>query len=171
MAAVDIASVHKHFGSTHVIRGVDVAIADGEFCVLGRDEWIVENQIALGAPTDENLPRQRKERAIDQNCFTRIEHDETNFNGFVPRQPPHRGNLLPTGRDRPDLTQHQPGDLEEKDIERRDEGDSQPKQGPLDADIADRTTHREARPEWGVLSSTNVSTPPKMIESPASTGA
>ena len=34
MAAVDIASVHKHFGSTHVIRGVDVAIADGEFCVL-----------------------------------------------------------------------------------------------------------------------------------------
>ena len=34
MAAVDIASVHKHFGSTHVIRGVDVSIADGEFCVL-----------------------------------------------------------------------------------------------------------------------------------------
>ena len=34
MAAVDIASVHKVFGSTQVIRGVDVAIADGEFCVL-----------------------------------------------------------------------------------------------------------------------------------------
>ena len=34
MAAVTIASVHKHFGTTHVIRGVDVAIADGEFCVL-----------------------------------------------------------------------------------------------------------------------------------------
>jgi len=34
MAAVVIASVHKHFGSTHVIRGVDVSIADGEFCVL-----------------------------------------------------------------------------------------------------------------------------------------
>jgi multiple sugar transport system ATP-binding protein len=34
MAAVGIASVHKHFGATHVIRGVDVAIADGEFCVL-----------------------------------------------------------------------------------------------------------------------------------------
>jgi multiple sugar transport system ATP-binding protein len=31
---VGIASVHKHFGTTHVIRGVDVAIADGEFCVL-----------------------------------------------------------------------------------------------------------------------------------------
>jgi len=34
MAGVDIRGVHKHFGSTHVIRGVDIAIADGEFCVL-----------------------------------------------------------------------------------------------------------------------------------------
>jgi multiple sugar transport system ATP-binding protein len=34
MAAVNITGVHKWFGSTHVIRGVDVAIADGEFCVL-----------------------------------------------------------------------------------------------------------------------------------------
>ena len=34
MAAVVIASVQKHFGSTHVIRGVDVPIADGEFVVL-----------------------------------------------------------------------------------------------------------------------------------------
>jgi len=34
MAQVTITGVQKHFGSTHVIRGVDVAIADGEFCVL-----------------------------------------------------------------------------------------------------------------------------------------
>src|SRR5690242_17731262 len=34
MAGVAIRSVHKHFGSTHVIRGVDIEIADGEFCVL-----------------------------------------------------------------------------------------------------------------------------------------
>ena len=34
MAAVTITGVQKWFGSTHVIRGVDVAIADGEFCVL-----------------------------------------------------------------------------------------------------------------------------------------
>jgi multiple sugar transport system ATP-binding protein len=34
MAAVSIRSVQKHFGSTHVIRGVDVEIANGEFCVL-----------------------------------------------------------------------------------------------------------------------------------------
>jgi multiple sugar transport system ATP-binding protein len=34
MAAVSITGVQKWFGSTHVIRGVDVHIADGEFCVL-----------------------------------------------------------------------------------------------------------------------------------------
>src|SRR6476646_4604892 len=34
MAAVKITGVQKYFGSTHVIRGVDVDIADGEFCVL-----------------------------------------------------------------------------------------------------------------------------------------
>jgi len=34
MAAVRITGVQKWFGSTHIIRGVDVSIADGEFCVL-----------------------------------------------------------------------------------------------------------------------------------------
>src|SRR2546421_5561994 len=34
MAAVTIAAVEKWFGSTHVIRGIDVEVADGEFCVL-----------------------------------------------------------------------------------------------------------------------------------------
>jgi multiple sugar transport system ATP-binding protein len=34
MAAVNIRSVHKRFGSAHVIRGVNIDIADGEFCVL-----------------------------------------------------------------------------------------------------------------------------------------
>jgi multiple sugar transport system ATP-binding protein len=34
MAAVTIAAVEKWFGSTHVIRGVDIDIANGEFCVL-----------------------------------------------------------------------------------------------------------------------------------------
>ena len=34
MAAVRITGVQKWFGSTHIIRGVDVTIADGEFCVL-----------------------------------------------------------------------------------------------------------------------------------------
>ena len=34
MAAVTITAVQKWFGTTHVIRGVDIAIEDGEFCVL-----------------------------------------------------------------------------------------------------------------------------------------
>jgi multiple sugar transport system ATP-binding protein len=34
MAAVKISAVHKWFGATQVIRGVDIGIADGEFCVL-----------------------------------------------------------------------------------------------------------------------------------------
>src|SRR5512145_1575927 len=34
MAGVTIAAVQKWFGSTHVIRGVDIGIEDGEFCVL-----------------------------------------------------------------------------------------------------------------------------------------
>jgi multiple sugar transport system ATP-binding protein len=34
LAAVSIRAVHKRFGSTPVIRGVDIEIVDGEFCVL-----------------------------------------------------------------------------------------------------------------------------------------
>src|SRR4051812_2116317 len=34
MAAVHIRNVQKYFGTTHIIRGVDIEIADGEFAVL-----------------------------------------------------------------------------------------------------------------------------------------
>jgi len=34
MAAVTLSAVRKSFGSTEVVHGVDVSIADGEFCVL-----------------------------------------------------------------------------------------------------------------------------------------
>src|SRR3954469_8111527 len=34
MATVDIRKVEKYFGSTQIIRGVDIAIADGQFAVL-----------------------------------------------------------------------------------------------------------------------------------------
>ena len=34
MAAVSLSGVRKSFGSTAVVHGVDIAIADGEFCVL-----------------------------------------------------------------------------------------------------------------------------------------
>ena len=34
MAEVHIKDVHKYFGTTHVIKGIDVSISDAEFCVL-----------------------------------------------------------------------------------------------------------------------------------------
>src|SRR5512138_482364 len=34
MASVTLSGVRKSFGSTEVVHGVDIAIADGEFCVL-----------------------------------------------------------------------------------------------------------------------------------------
>ena len=34
MAEVAIRGVQKYFGDTHIIKGVDVGIEDGQFCVL-----------------------------------------------------------------------------------------------------------------------------------------
>jgi len=34
MAHVTIKGLHKHFGTVHVVKGIDLAIADGEFAVL-----------------------------------------------------------------------------------------------------------------------------------------
>ena len=34
MAEVAIRAVQKYFGDTHIIKGVDVGIEDGQFCVL-----------------------------------------------------------------------------------------------------------------------------------------
>jgi ABC-type sugar transport system ATPase subunit len=34
MSSVTLSGVRKSFGSTEVLHGVDVSVADGEFCVL-----------------------------------------------------------------------------------------------------------------------------------------
>ena len=83
MAAVSIAAVHKWFGSTQVIRGVDIAIADGEFCVLvgpsgcGKStllrmiaglEEITEGEIAIGGKVvNRVLPKERDIAMVFQN--------------------------------------------------------------------------------------------------------
>ena len=83
MAAVSITSVHKWFGSTQVIRGVDVAIADGEFCVLvgpsgcGKStllrmiaglEEITEGEIAIGGRVVNRVqPKERDIAMVFQN--------------------------------------------------------------------------------------------------------
>src|SRR6202165_4175752 len=79
MAAVGIRAVHKHFGSTHVIRGVDVDIADGEFCVLvgpsgcGKStllrmiaglEEISEGEIAIGGTVVNRVPPKERDIAM-----------------------------------------------------------------------------------------------------------
>ncbi len=79
MAAVGIRAVHKHFGSTHVIRGVDIAIADGEFCVLvgpsgcGKStllrmiaglEEISEGEIAIGGTVVNRVPPKERDIAM-----------------------------------------------------------------------------------------------------------
>jgi multiple sugar transport system ATP-binding protein len=83
MAAVQIRGVHKHFGGTHVIRGVDVDIADGEFAVLvgpsgcGKStllrmiaglEEIGEGQIAIGGKVVNDMqPKERDIAMVFQN--------------------------------------------------------------------------------------------------------
>ena len=79
MAGVAIRTVHKHFGTTHVIRGVDVDIADGEFCVLvgpsgcGKStllrmiaglEEITEGEIAIGGTVVNRVPPKERDIAM-----------------------------------------------------------------------------------------------------------
>src|SRR5437762_9070216 len=79
MAGVAIRTVHKHFGTTHVIRGVDVDIADGEFCVLvgpsgcGKStllrmiaglEEITEGEIAIGGKVVNRVPPKERDIAM-----------------------------------------------------------------------------------------------------------
>jgi multiple sugar transport system ATP-binding protein len=79
LAGVAIRKVHKHFGSTHVIRGVEVDIADGEFCVLvgpsgcGKStllrmiaglEEITEGEIAIGGKVVNRVPPKERDIAM-----------------------------------------------------------------------------------------------------------
>jgi multiple sugar transport system ATP-binding protein len=79
MAVVTIAAVHKWFGQTHVIRGVDIAIADGEFCVLvgpsgcGKStllrmiaglEEITEGEIAIAGRVVNRVPPKERDIAM-----------------------------------------------------------------------------------------------------------
>ena len=79
MAGVNIRGVHKHFGSTHVIRGVDIDIADGEFCVLvgpsgcGKStllrmiaglEEIGTGEIAIGGTVVNRVPPKERDIAM-----------------------------------------------------------------------------------------------------------
>src|SRR5258708_16094356 len=83
MAAVHIKDVHKHFGGTHVIRGVSIDIAEGEFAVLvgpsgcGKStllrmiaglEEIGSGEIAIGGKVVNDMqPKERDIAMVFQN--------------------------------------------------------------------------------------------------------
>src|SRR3981081_3110209 len=79
MAAVTLSAVRKSFGSTEVVHGVDVSIADGEFCVLvgpsggGKStllrmvaglEEITGGEIRIGERVVNNVPPKERDIAM-----------------------------------------------------------------------------------------------------------
>jgi multiple sugar transport system ATP-binding protein len=79
MAAVSIRDAEKYFGKTHIIRGVTVEIADGEFCVLvgpsgcGKStllrmiaglEEITGGEIAIGGRVVNDVPPKERDIAM-----------------------------------------------------------------------------------------------------------
>src|SRR3954468_4457770 len=106
MAAVTITGVHKWFGTTHVIRGVDVAIADGEFCVLvgpsgcGKStllrmiaglEEIGEGEIAIGSTVVNRVPPKERDIAMVFQNYALYPHmtvrDNMSFALMLAKQP------------------------------------------------------------------------------------
>jgi multiple sugar transport system ATP-binding protein len=106
VAAVTISAVHKHFGSTHVIRGVDVEIADGEFCVLvgpsgcGKStllrmiaglEEIGAGEIAIGGRVVNRVPPKERDIAMVFQNYALYPHmtvrDNMSFALMLARQP------------------------------------------------------------------------------------
>src|SRR6267142_2081171 len=83
MSAVHLSAIEKYFGDTHIIRGVDIRIADGEFCVLvgpsgcGKStllrmiaglEEVDEGEITIGnTVVNDKPPKQRDIAMVFQN--------------------------------------------------------------------------------------------------------
>ena len=106
MARVSIRAVHKQFGSTRVIRGVDVEIADGEFCVLvgpsgcGKStllrmiaglEEISEGEIAIGDTVVNRVPPKERDIAMVFQNYALYPHmtvrDNMSFALMLAKQP------------------------------------------------------------------------------------
>ena len=79
MASVTINKVEKYFGQTHIIKGVSVDIADGEFCVLvgpsgcGKStllrmiaglEEISGGQVSIGGKVVNDMPPKERDIAM-----------------------------------------------------------------------------------------------------------
>src|SRR5262247_1090678 len=79
MASVTLSRIRKSFGNTEVVHGVDIAIADGEFCVLvgpsgcGKStllrmiaglEDITDGEIAIGSRVVNRVPPKQRDIAM-----------------------------------------------------------------------------------------------------------
>src|SRR5713226_5661875 len=79
MASVELKQVRKSFGSTQVVHGVDISIADGEFCVLvgpsgcGKStllrmlaglEEITHGEISIGGKVVNRVPPKERDIAM-----------------------------------------------------------------------------------------------------------
>jgi len=106
VASVNIRAVHKHFGSTHVIRGVDIDIADSEFCVLvgpsgcGKStllrmiaglEEISEGEISIGNKVVNRVPPKERDIAMVFQNYALYPHmtvrDNMSFALMLAKQP------------------------------------------------------------------------------------
>jgi multiple sugar transport system ATP-binding protein len=106
MAAVGIRGVHKHFGTTHVIRGIDVDIANGEFCVLvgpsgcGKStllrmiaglEEITEGEVSIGGIVVNRVPPKERDIAMVFQNYALYPHmtvrDNMSFALMLAKQP------------------------------------------------------------------------------------
>ena len=106
MAAVEIRAVHKRFGSTHVIRGVDFGIAEAEFCVLvgpsgcGKStllrmiaglEEISQGEIAIGGTVVNRVPPKERDIAMVFQNYALYPHmtvrDNMSFALMLAKQP------------------------------------------------------------------------------------
>jgi multiple sugar transport system ATP-binding protein len=106
MAAVTLRDVEKWFGSTQVIRGVNVAVAEGEFCVLvgpsgcGKStllrmiaglEEISGGEIAIGATVVNRVPPKERDIAMVFQNYALYPHmtvrDNMSFALMLAKQP------------------------------------------------------------------------------------
>jgi len=106
MASVNIGQVHKYFGRTHIIKGVSVDIADGEFCVLvgpsgcGKStllrmiaglEEISEGDIHIGDKLVNQMPPKERDIAMVFQNYALYPHmtvrDNMAFSLLLAKQP------------------------------------------------------------------------------------
>src|SRR6476660_606931 len=111
MAAVHIRKAQKYFGGTHVIRGVDIDIADGEFAVLvgpsgcGKStllrmiaglEEITGGEVAIGGKVVNNMPPKERDIAMVFQNYALYPHmkvrDNMAFSMLLAKRPKNEVN-------------------------------------------------------------------------------